>query len=331
MGAKAPIFIQEEDMTEIRYGRKKNGIKKQLREKLDEWVETIKDDEVRKLVKRNTIVTGGSIASMLLGETINDHDVYFRDKETVLAVAKYYVNEFNEKNNLGLGEGVEDGSCRPRVQEQRITNIRGVAEDRVCIYMKSSGVVGEGQEQYQYFEDERFTANDVNRFVDSVMTPSPTGAPYRVVFMSQNAITLANQLQIVIRFYGEPEEIHGNYDFAHAMNYYDYHFDELVLKQEALECLLSRTLVYRGSLYPIASIFRTKKFIERGWRITAGQLLKIMWQISEVDLKDHAVVSEQMCGVDQAYMWQLVKALGEVDMNNVDATYIATIIDRIFD
>lgn len=318
-------------MTEIRYGRKKNGIKKQLKGKLDEWVATIDDPEVRALVARHTIVTGGSIASMLLGETINDYDVYFRNKETVLAVANYYVNKFNEKNTLGLGDGVDESSCRPNVREQRITNIRGEQEDRVCIHIKSSGVVGEGQETYQYFENDQFTSNDVERFVDSVVTPAPSGAPYRVVFMSQNAITLANQLQIVIRFYGEPEEIHGNYDFAHAMNYYDYWADDLVLKQEALECLLSRTLVYRGSLYPIASIFRAKKFIERGWRITAGQLLKIMWQISEVDLKDHTVVSEQMCGVDQAYMWQLVKALGEVDMNNVDATYIATIIDRIFD
>lgn len=318
-------------MTEIRYGRKKNGIKKQLREKLDEWVETINDDEVRKLVKRNTIVTGGSIASMLLGETINDYDVYFRNKETALAVAKYYVAKFNEKNSLGLGEGVDENSCMPRVQEQTIKNIRGESEDRVCIYMKSSGVAGEGQETYQYFEDDRFRPEDAERFIDSVVSTVPGGAPYRVVFLSQNAITLSNQMQIVIRFYGEPEEIHNNYDFAHAMNYYDYWADVLVLKQEALECLLSRTLVYRGSLYPIASIFRTKKFIERGWRITAGQLLKIMWQISEIDLKDHAVVSEQMCGVDQAYMWQLVKALGEVDMTAVNSTYIATIIDRIFD
>lgn len=318
-------------MTEIRYGRKKNGIRKQLKEKLDEWVGTIKDDAVKKLVQKNTIVTGGSIASMLLGETINDYDVYFRDKETVLAVANYYVKEFKEKNILKLGDVVQDTACSVHVREETITNIRGRAEDRVCIYLGSSGVVGESQETYEYFEDSRFSQADAERFADSVVRQSQSGDPYRVVFMSQNAITLSNQMQIVIRFYGEPEEIHGNYDFAHAMNYYDYGADSLILKQEALECLLSRTLVYRGSLYPIASIFRTKKFIERGWRITAGQLLKIMWQISEVDLSDHAVIREQMCGVDQAYMHQLVKALSDVDMNTVDSTYIAIIIDRIFD
>lgn len=318
-------------MTEIRYGRKKNGIKKQLREKLGDWFDSIKDPTVRSLVEKNTIVTGGSIASMLLGETVNDYDVYFRNKETTLAVAKYYVDAFNEKNSLGLGDGVDTRSCRPYVVESSIKNLRGIEEDRVCIHIKSSGVVGEDQETYHYFETPNFTADEAERFVESVFAPKEAGEPYRVVFMSQNAITLSNQMQVVIRFFGAPDEIHNNYDFAHAMNYYDSGSDELVLKQEALECLLSRTLVYRGSLYPIASIFRAKKFIDRGWRITAGQLLKIMWQISEIDLKNHDVVAEQMCGVDQAYMWQLVKALGEVDMNSVDSTYIATIIDRIFD
>jgi hypothetical protein len=142
---------------------------------------------------------------------------------------------------------------------------------------------------------------------------------------------LSHKVQLVIRFYGEPDKIHSNYDFVHAMCYWDHAKEHLELPAEAMEALLSRTLVYKGSLYPVASIFRAKKFIERGWRINAGQLLKIMWQISEIDLTEFEVMREQLTGVDMAYLWQLTEALKDVDPQKINASYVATIVDRIFD
>ena len=58
--------------------------------KLKEFAESITDEAVRELVLKNTIITGGSIANMLVGEPVNDYDMYFTNKETVLAVANYY-------------------------------------------------------------------------------------------------------------------------------------------------------------------------------------------------------------------------------------------------
>ncbi|MET0081248.1 MAG: hypothetical protein ABW119_22565 [Candidatus Thiodiazotropha lotti] len=175
-------------------------------------------------------------------------------------------------------------------------------------------------------------SDSVTDFAETLIENASEEKPrYRPVFMSQNAITLSDKIQLVIRFYGEPDQIHSNYDFAHAMCWYDYAANKLHLPAEALETLLSRTLVYRGSLYPIASIFRTKKFIERGWCITAGQLLKIMWQISELDLKDEDILREQLTGVDMAYMHQLLEALKDVDPEKMNSAYICEIIDRIFD
>lgn len=327
---------------EIRYGRKKSGIRRELKSKIDEWVETITDDSVKKAIQRDVIVTGGSIASMLLGEPVNDYDVYFKTKETTLLVAKYYVDVFNKNVALKLGD-VSSNSCTPIVQTESIVNIKGKTEERVVIYMKSSGVAAESQETYEYFEG--MSSDATANFADSLYVENASDAEniaeataeeaskgkYRPIFLSQNAITLSNKMQIVIRFYGEPDKIHDNYDFLHAICYYDYEHNSLVTPAEALECLLSRTLIYRGSLYPIASIFRMKKFIERGWRITAGQQLKIMWQISEIDMTSKAVLREQLTGVDQAYMWQLISALKDVEPEKINSTYVAEIIERIFD
>ena len=285
-------------MNDVHYGRKRSGIKRELDEKLGAWLQSITDEDVRKAAHEDVIVTGGAIASMLLGESINDFDLYFRTKETAKRVAEYYVAQFNQ----------EQPGYSVKVQEETLSNIKGEHEDRVTIFISSDGVA-------QATEDETDTSKK----------------KYRPIFLSQNAVTLSDKVQLVIRFYGEPQAIHSNYDFVHAKCYYDYHNNDLTFPPEAMEALLSRTLVYEGSLYPVASIFRMKKFIERGWRITAGQQLKIMWQISEIDLSEYSVLREQLTGVDAAYMHQLISALEDVDPEKITSSYVGAIIDRIFD
>ncbi len=318
-------------MSEIHYGRKRSGIKRELTKKIDEWLATIDDEEVRELASKHTIVTGGCIASMLLGEQVKDFDVYFRNKHVAVRVAEYYVAKFNRANmKQDKDEDDTSVSYTPTVKTDIINNIKGIPEERVIIFMKSAGVAGENQTDYKYFESRPDIEGQ--EFVESTLEDATKeGEPYRPIFLSQNAITLANKVQVIIRFFGNPDEIHNNYDFQHTMCYWDHGAGDLVLPAEAMECLLSRTLVYRGSLYPIASIFRMKKFIERGWRITAGQQLKIMWQISEIDLSEPEVFYEQLTGVDMAYMHQLIDALKDVDRDKISSTYVAEIIDRIFD
>jgi hypothetical protein len=280
-------------MNETTYGRKSSSIKKDLHKKITDWIASIADPNVRDLARKHTIVTGGSIASMLLGEQVNDFDVYFRNKETAYAVAQYYVSKFCADNFI-LAE----------VKEEVIKNIKGDEEDRIVIFIASRGVAS----------------------TDMIIVPET----YMPVFLSQNAITLSDRFQIITRFYGEPDKIHSNYDFSHAMNFYDYAANHLELKPDALECLLSRTLIYKGSLYPIASMFRLRKFIERGWRVSVGEMLKISWQISELDLTDRQVLREQLTGVDQAYLSALINVIGDMDTDKLNSTYMGEVIDRIF-
>lgn len=283
-------------MNDIKYGRGTKGIVKELNEKITDWLITITDENVREQSQKDVIVTGGCIASMLLGESINDFDLYFKTKETTLLIANYYAKVFNDKHDTQI-----------KVIEGKVTNIKGVLEERVVCFIKSSGVAEEPKD---------LKKKDKTK--------------YRPVFISENAITLSHKVQLVTRFYGEPDKIHDNYDFIHATCYFDVDKNLLVTPEKALLSLMSRNLVYHGSLYPIASVFRTKKFINRGWRITAGQQLKMMWQISEIDLSDFETLREQLTGVDQAYLWMLISALKDVKKEDINSTYVATIIDKIF-
>jgi len=312
--------------TEYRYGRKRKGIILELNNKLTEWLSTIDIIPLRERVAKEIVVTGGAISSMVLGEKVNDYDIYLKTKETTKLIAEYYVDKFNKAQNL---KNATPNPIVPYVKEDKIKNCKGIFEDRIVIFIQSSGVAAEDQETYRYFESQPEDVTEA--FLDSLKeNKGAKKDKYRPVFMSGNAITLSNDIQLIIRFYGNPKEIHDNFDFQHAMCYYDYAAKELVLPAAALECMLSRCLIYRGSLYPVASIFRTKKFIERGWRVGAGELLKIAWQVSELNLADPLTLQEQLTGCDAAYMHQLITALKDTDPAKISAAYVAGIIDEIF-
>lgn len=155
---------------------------------------------------------------------------------------------------------------------------------------------------------------------------------YEPVYLSENAISLSKQVQLVVRFFGDAKEIHTNYDFIHATNYF--HYEEgkpkLVRNIGALESLLTKELVYVGSKYPLTSIIRTKKFILRGFTINAGTYLKILWQVAELDLKDPITLQEQLIGVDVAYFSMLLEILQNVDPAKLNYNYVSEIIDRVF-
>jgi len=331
-------------------GMKASTIKTVLSNRIEDWISTIKDETLVNDIKNDVIICGGSIASMLLGEKINDYDIYFRTKGTAKKVAEYYVSVFNSENK---DKKITMDGSQPVVIEEYIVNIKGVTEPRIVIKIKSAGVASETQSEYKYFEAQ--PEHETEKFFDSLQSEKIVSSvdidnedsiqvvenlieelkdkkkpKYRPIFLSDNAITLSDKVQLIIRFFGEPAELLDNYDFIHAMNYYDYKNKYLHLEPAALESLLSKALVYEGSLYPIASLFRIRKFIERGWRITAGQMLKIIWQISEIDMNDPKILREQLIGVDQAYMYQLLEALKN-NNGRIDSTYIAKLVDEIFE
>lgn len=114
--------------------------------KFDELLKSITDSEVRIAMKKGTIITGGCIASMLLRETVNDFDLYFKDKQTAFKIASYFVDKFNVLNP----------SLSAKVQIVDELGKEAVSGDRVRVFIKSAGVAGEvPQEQIEVHEMEK--------------------------------------------------------------------------------------------------------------------------------------------------------------------------------
>lgn len=300
--------------------------------KFDKWLASIADENVRALVEKNTICTGGCIASMLLQTDVYDYDFYFRDLATTEAVARYYVAQFKSSNTAkNLPGGHEEMPF-----DVKVTPGDESKPARVEIYIKSAGVVSESQEDnYQYFEgvDEGASHEYLEKTIgeaQKIAQASTEKPAYRPVYFTSNAITLANDVQVVIRFYGEPEAIHANYDFIHCTNYWTSWERKVTTNKEALESLLAKELRYVGSKYPLCSLVRIRKFIRRNWTITAGQVLKIAMNLQQFNLSDLNVLQDQLTGVDVAYFHDIIEKLKEKDPTKVDTNYLLEIIDRMF-
>lgn len=318
-------------------------IKKILERKFNFFLASIKDEEVKKLVKKNAILTGGAIVSLLLDEKPNDYDIYFADKETVKAVAEYYVKQFQEahkdKYNISVVEEDYDPDKydRENTTEEIIEEKEDADDDiqkaqgdeRVRINVESKGFASEN-------DDDHETTEIVKNFVKEDKAPKDATKQekYRPVCLSSNAITLSNKVQLIIRFWGTPGEIHKNYDFVHTACYWTPADNNLILPADAIEAILTKELKYVGSLYPLASMVRVRKFVQRGWKIHAGQFLKMAFQIKQLDLFNYRVLEEQLTGLDSNYFGQIIEILGnkiEKDVNfKITENYVAELINRIF-
>lgn len=310
-------------------GMRSRNINLVITNKVKHWLDSL-PIELREQVKNDVVVTGGSIASLLLGEPVNDYDIYFKTKKSVVAICKHYIEQFLRTR----------GELLSAVNPIEITLRDGLTDslgrERVRIDVRSQGVVSENEQPfaYRYFEgDASGDRVEMTQYIDAIFGEKVTQEElpsYRPKFLSSNAITLSHDVQLIIRFWGGPEQIHENFDFVHCMNYWT-PGEGVVLRQDALESLMSRTLLYHGSLYPICSLIRTRKFVERGWRINAGQYLKMALQISKLDLTSFEILEEQLTGVDAAYFQELLdKARSKDDPALVETAYLTELINRMF-
>lgn len=324
------------------------NIKKHLNAKLNDWLASIEDDNIKKILKENVIITGGALVSLLTGEKVHDYDVYLRTNEACKAVAEYYIQQWNkthEDSQISLRVMPPETIQVPTYENGvRKTDENGqpafhsvVTPERIKVFVQSAGVVEEKPVETEvdapFPPIEEVEKTDEDKATEEAA--EETGKPkYRPVFMSSNAITLSDKIQIVVRFYGEVEVIHKNYDFVHCTCSWTSWNNEVQLPKKALECIINKELYYIGSKYPLCSIIRTRKYLERGYHINAGQYVKMAFQLNELNLYNLETLEDQLTGVDSGYFMMMIEALkkkaDESGEAVVDKSYVFELINRMF-
>lgn len=307
----------------------KKTVKKIVEAKMNDWLSTITDVNLRDRVKNNLLVSGGSIASLFQDIKVNDYDVYIQDRAVLKDLVIYYTKPYQIEVLDGLNkESYLESIPQSEEFESKFKNaVNSLAPDQIKLLVYSGYKVPE-----PVLPKTQYIDGSVSLFT---ITEQPKDlSKYRPLFFSPNALSLSDDVQVVCRFHGNAEQIHKTFDFIHATNYFTFK-DGLVTNLEAVESLLTKQLKYQGSMYPLTTIIRIKKFLKRGWNISAGEMLKVMFQISELDLKDPAVLDDQLIGVDVAYFSTLVDILSNKQLSDpsfsLTSAYLNAVIDRVFD
>lgn len=257
------------------------------------YTEEIRDNRIRGIIESQAFITGGAIASLLLGEEPHDYDVYFQSKEACLEVMRYYTDSREDIEVLDMN-------------------------DRVMLSFPEEKAGG-----FRVVPNVERTLEVRQAFI------------YEPVFFSPNAITLGNgtrKIQLVFRFYGQPADIHEYYDYEHCKCYYMPSTKGLVIPASSRASIQSMELKYTGSLYPLASIIRSRKFIRRGWAINAGQYVKMALQLQEHDLTNHMTLEDQLGGVDMELFETVVNQIRREHNAGRELTpaYVCHLIDDLF-
>lgn len=182
---------------------KSKQIEKLLHGVISNFCEDIFSENVIKIIKEDSFITGGCIPSMMLGEWVNDYDFYFTSKEAANVVKEYFKSKMQHKD-----------------------------------------------------------------------------LKYKVKAITDNAVTLDNKIQLITAFTGSPSEVASNFDWAHIKSYYTFN-EGLKLCDDLYRLIVEKELVYTGSVYPLSSLFRLKKYIRKGWNVSNATILHVALDVVE--------------------------------------------------
>jgi hypothetical protein len=166
-------------------------IKKVITKKLEDWLVTIEDVKLRDEVRKSLLVSGGAITSLLQNIPVNDYDIYIQNIDVLIKLANYYCQ----------GK-VLDGRLRDRYLENY---------DKSDLYQKlfENNDYSEATVRVRTLKNNQVKLNipSVGVKVEPKLDTAGNPLKYQVAFLSQNAISLTDDIQIVLRFSGSVEEI----------------------------------------------------------------------------------------------------------------------------
>jgi hypothetical protein len=143
------------------------------------------------------------------------------------------------------------------------------------------------------------------------------GAKFEKTYRTDVAITYAREdglkIQAIImpNLIGLPaNEVIDRFDYSVCMGAYDFDTSSFVLGDTFLEHIAARELVYNvNGKYPIASLFRLRKYIRKGYTISGTESIKLALSINALHIQDYKQLKEQLEGIDTLFLKEMTDKL----------------------
>jgi len=220
------------------------------------------------------LIAGGSISSLILGERVNDYDVYFPLAEN-LTLDRIFPPELVEQFELEI--------ISTKFGETIVTN---------NVQHSKSGIMAAP-----------------NKYLPKI-TIIPAGEEYwpsdlTKVFISQSAITFVFDnfpaIQFIPKYFDmDVRALLQTFDFLHVQAGYAYggsDEDFMVLPNDVLEAITTKTVIYTGSQQPIGSMLRLAKLVRNEWNASNKTILAIAQDVAALDMYTAEEAIAQLGGV----------------------------------
>lgn len=147
--------------------------------------------------------------------------------------------------------------------------------------------------------------------------------PYTYVFvgMTQRSINFAfheQSIQLIhFDYYESPKEIFEDYDFTINMGAYDFKTDEFVFHDEFLSTVAERRLSFnKSTAYPIISLLRVQKYIDRSYTISKKEMFKIALAINSKQIDTWEKLKDQLSGFYGVEVGKFFDCTKEFDLDS---------------
>jgi hypothetical protein len=214
----------------------------------------------------SSFIAGGAITSIAKEKNPKDYDLFFTNEESISKTIRTLVRYAN----VELDFKVEADPINPNLK-------RGVLHST--------------------------TSMRVEEVIDSLNLWLKERDNNRISYVSKNAITLKNGLQIIFRFIGEPKEVFTTFDYEHCKIYWrpsplGFSLGKVHFEGKSLESITKNELIYtNNSRFVLSALSRLNKFVKRGWGITTSSLLALAVSAGKIDWSDSKILEEELLGI----------------------------------
>lgn len=139
--------------------------------------------------------------------------------------------------------------------------------------------------------------------------------------------------QLICCLFGTPEQVLSSFDFTCCMGAWipktnEFEIDALFLKH----CAQHRLVFNPNAKYPVCSLWRSVKFLKRGWVMPAVECIKLALCIHHLHIEDRKELKRQLLGIDTLFLKEMTDALelsGNLPYDYMEAVdYIMGFLDK---
>jgi len=235
--------------------------------------------------------------------------------------------------------------------------IRNNIGDKMYSVLKESKCVLAGGAITSLFSNARikdydiyFFNSDADQLMDKIKLAyfinkdvMPVEETIRILFKTDFAVTVSIDKNIfqfidakgVISDWDDKKEpvkqLLSRFDFTVCMGAFDFNTDKFIFDDCFFEHLAKRMLVYNvESQYPFSSLWRSIKYVKKGFTINGIEMLKLGLKCHKIPLNNYSELRKQLMGVDVLFLKALMDKLNdpEISSNKYDFNMFLQLMEK---